>query len=691
MSVLTTYPPYFIWVCILLGALFATVLYFRENKRKRFEQNWIFTLAGLRFVGITLLSFLLLRPILENVRQTIEKPIVVVLQDNSSSVQPDLIDRSSYLEPLQNQMNALGEDVEVIYYHFDENLQPGLDSANGEGEVTAGSKAIEQAATRLSGRNISAFILATDGLFNKGSYPLYAAKNLNLPFFTIGLGDTTIYKDILIQDVQCNRVCFLGNRFPIKVQIESRLAQGDQTQLSILHKGKNIGNQVISFNQDRTFSEHEFEINAEEAGIQRFIVQLATINGEQITTNNQFEFFIQVIDDRQKINIVSHSPHPDIKAIKEAIEHSENYAAVYTPASDWRADNSEFGLTILHGMPSNVQEQSAIKQLMIQGKPLLFIWTQQTDLALFNQLNTGINIQSTGTLYEDIKGGWNKDFTFFKTPDLLVQHAQQFPPLKVPFGKITLSNDMSAQFLQKIGSLQSNQPLIAFHQNQVAKMGWIGGEGLWKWRLMDFVQSKNHDAFDEWVTTWIQYLCTQNQDEKLKVITQKKWTAQQNIGFQGSLYDESFQPIANQNIALTIINEEGGKLEYSMIPQGDQYQLGVGKLPSGSYEYTAKSFNGTKEVFDRGHFVVEAIQLEKLNTLARHGGLRNISYETGGKFFKKYALDSLSVELKKLPHLVSASYSEQNREEWIDLEWILFLLIAIFGSEWFIRKSLGSY
>lgn len=236
-----------------MGALFATVLYFRENKRKRFEQNWIFTLAGLRFVGITLLNFLLLRPILENVRQTIEKPIVVVLQDNSSSVQPDLIDRSSYLEPLQNQMNALGEDVEVIYYHFDENLQPGLDSANGEGEVTAGSKAIEQAATRLSGRNISAFILATDGLFNKGSYPLYAAKNLNLPFFTIGLGDTTIYKDILIQDVQCNRVCFLGNRFPIKVQIESRLAQGDQTQLSILHKGKNIGNQVISFNQDRTF------------------------------------------------------------------------------------------------------------------------------------------------------------------------------------------------------------------------------------------------------------------------------------------------------------------------------------------------------------------------------------------------------------------------------------------------------
>ena len=691
MSVLTTYPPYFIWVCILLGATLSAVLYFRENKRKRFEQNWIVALAGLRFLGITLLSFLLLRPILERIQQTVEKPIVVVLQDNSISILPDIEDKSLFLDPLQNQLKELGNEVEVLYYHFDENLQLGLDSVNGKGEVTAATQAIEQAATRLSGRNVSAYILATDGLFNKGSYPLYAAKNLNLPFFTIGLGDTTIYKDILIPDVQCNRVCFLGNRFPVKVQIESRLAQGNQTQLSIIHKGKNISNEVISFNDARTFSEHTFEITAEEVGMQRYVVQLSTIDGEQITSNNQFEFFIQVIDDRQKINIVSHSPHPDVKAIKEAIEHSENYAAVHTPANEWRAENSEFGLTILHGMPSNVQEQNAIKKYMAQGKPILFIWSQQTDLALFNQLNTGVTIQSTGTLYEDIKGGWNKDFTFFKTPDLLVQRANQFPPLKVPFGKITLSNDMSAPFLQKIGSLQSNQPLIAFHQNQVAKLGWIGGEGIWKWRLMDFVQSKNHDAFDEWVATWIQYLSNQKQDEKLKVVTQKKWTTQQSISFQASLYDESFQPIANQNIALTIINESNDKMEFTMVPQGDHYQLGVGKLPSGSYGYTAKAFNGTQDVLDRGSFVVEAIQLEKLNTLAQHGALRNIAYETGGKFFKKTALDSLSSELKKLPHLVSASYSEQSREEWIDLEWILFLLTAIFGTEWFIRKRLGSY
>jgi hypothetical protein len=71
--------------------------------------------------------------------------------------------------------------------------------------------------------------------------------------------------------------------------------------------------------------------------------------------------------------------------------------------------------------------------------------------------------------------------------------------------------------------------------------------------------------------------------------------------------------------------------------------------------------------------------------------LRNISYETGGEFFNKNQLDSLSSSLQQLPQLVSATYSEQSREEWIDLEWILFLLVTIFSAEWLMRKRLGSY
>jgi hypothetical protein len=222
-------------------------------------------------------------------------------------------------------------------------------------------------------------------------------------------------------------------------------------------------------------------------------------------------------------------------------------------------------------------------------------------------------------------------------------------------------------------------------------MGWIGGEGIWRWRMMEFVQSKSHDLFDEMISQWIQYLSTNSEEKKLKIDTQKKWNAHQNILLSGNLLDESYHPLPNQNISLQLINEENGNVDFTFLPNGDHYQLSIGKLPPGSYRYIAKAFNGSQNLTDQGSFIVEAMQLEQTNTVAQHGALRNMAYETGGQFFKKDQLDSLPAALKKLPHLVSASYTEQSREEWIELPWVLFLLIICFGGEWLLRKRLGGY
>lgn len=38
---------------------------------------------------------------------------------------------------------------------------------------------------RYAGRNLGAVILATDGLYNEGSNPLYAYPELKVPVFTV--------------------------------------------------------------------------------------------------------------------------------------------------------------------------------------------------------------------------------------------------------------------------------------------------------------------------------------------------------------------------------------------------------------------------------------------------------------------------------------------------------------------------
>ena len=691
MSILTTYPSYFIIICLIIGAAGAFLLYFQEVRRNRFTKPWILSLASIRFVALTLLTLLLLRPILERISEQLEKPIVVVLQDNSSSVAPDLENPDAFIQPLKDKLAELGDDVEIVYYQFDQDLTQGWDSLNGKGAATAGSMAIEQLSSRMSGRNLSAVIFPTDGIFNKGSFPLYAAKNLNVPFFPIGLGDTTLYKDLLISDVQCNKVCFLGNTFPVQVGIEARLCKGKSTVVSVLHKGRKIAEQSISIQEDRQFLTPSFTIKAEEVGMQRYQVQVQSIEGEKTLSNNIYEFYIQVVDDRKKVQIVAHSIHPDINAIIQAIDHSENYATAFQLAEEWKTENNKSGLTILHGIPANIQEFNQAKQLLATGQPCLFIWSEQTDYSLFNQLNTGVSIQSSGTLFEDFKCTLNNDFNFFQHSPLLAQHAGQYPPLKVPFGKINLSPDMQVEFFQKVGTLSTNAPLIAFHQNQIAKIGWVGGEGIWRWRMMDFQQGGNHETFDSFITNWVQYLSTSLENKKLQVETAKKWSSFQNIIFGAHLYDQSFHPLANQNISLTIVDEANQKMEYAFLPNGEHYQLSLGKLSAGSYRYFAKANNGVENLTDQGSFIVEAVQLEQANTMAQHGALRNMAYETGGKFFKKENLNALPATILQLPHLVSTVYTEQQREEWIDLSVFLFIIATLLGTEWFLRKRLGGY
>ncbi|MDD4395736.1 MAG: hypothetical protein PHQ33_07615, partial [Bacteroidales bacterium] len=64
MTVLTEYSLWFILLCLLLGAVFAFILYFR-NKSVDYGKrpNWI--MASLRGVSIALIAFLLLAPMLK--------------------------------------------------------------------------------------------------------------------------------------------------------------------------------------------------------------------------------------------------------------------------------------------------------------------------------------------------------------------------------------------------------------------------------------------------------------------------------------------------------------------------------------------------------------------------------------------------------------------------------------------------
>ena len=76
------------------------------------------------------------------------------------------------------------------------------------------------------------------------------------------------------------------------------------------------------------------EIDAKQVGLQHYHVALTPIKGEVTEANNAQDFFVDVIDQRQKILILSNSPNPDIAAIKESLEKNDNYEVESSLASE---------------------------------------------------------------------------------------------------------------------------------------------------------------------------------------------------------------------------------------------------------------------------------------------------------------------------------------------------------------------
>ena len=85
-EIITEKPWWFILFCVALGFLYAIVLYRKENLLDE-VRPWVKKMmAVFRFMVVSLLAFLLLSPLIRTIFREVEKPVIIIAQDNSQSI-----------------------------------------------------------------------------------------------------------------------------------------------------------------------------------------------------------------------------------------------------------------------------------------------------------------------------------------------------------------------------------------------------------------------------------------------------------------------------------------------------------------------------------------------------------------------------------------------------------------------------
>ncbi len=626
----------------------------------------------------------------------VEKPAIIVLLDNSSSIplnKDSLFYRTVFPAQVQQFLDNLKNNYEVTSYLFDEELKEN-NHWDFSGQQTDISQALEDITVRYANRNLGAVILMSDGLYNKGINPYYRAGELQAPVYVVALGDSSRPKDLLVKDVMYNQVVYLGNDFPIEVQIEASRYKGKETELSVIKNGQPVYTKKIQIPNDAySFQVMIPAISADKPGTMKLSISLRPLEGEVTRVNNYRDIFVEVIDSRQKILLLAEAPHPDLGAIMQTIATNKNYQGEIGFLPQFNKPVNPYSLIILHQIPtaSNGGAQ-IIASARTAGVPLLFILSSATQIPSFNQLSVGLRINGNRGNMDEVLAAFNSSFSLFTLSDQAKRLFPKLPPLISPFGSsYETSAAFTPVFYRKIGSTTTEQPLMGFSNIHGQKTGIIAGEGIWRWRLHNFQQQGNHQVFDELITKTIQYLAVKEDKSFFRIQVKNQYWENEPVIIDAELYNESYELINEPEVKLDVTGENNTTYSFVFSRYANMYRLDAGRIPVGEYKYTASTMMGGKTYKKQGTIVVKPIQIEAVNTLANFELLRSVAESTGAAMFLPNQLDELQKRIEASETITSRSYSQKQLRDLIHFRWIFFLLLALLTLEWFIRKRQGAY
>lgn len=666
------------------------MFYRRQKQITEFSTLKKSVLIGLRAVSLFLIGVFLFGFIVEHKDYKTEKPVFISLIDNSSSM---LNYRDS--NEVETSIKAFDKQLRDEFgdrFHF-ENILVGKNVRSGKANFTASESNLNLGFNHIYEKyynsNLGGVCFISDGNFNSGVSPVYSSKKIELtPIFSVGVGDTVVKRDQFIRNVAVNNVSFLKNKFPVDINIEAHRMNGDETKVSIWKAGVKVKEEKFRYEDNEiNFKNILFELEAANVGFVEYEVKLEQVDNESSYENNIRKFYVEVIDSRSEILILSKSPHPDITAIKQELEKDENIEVDSKLISNWNGEAKDYSMVILHN-PTSI-EISISEKLQTSSIPVLYVLGGQTNSNFVEGAQLGLNYPR-GQRLDEVQGVVTKGFQLFEVSDELKSGLQKWPPLSVRFGSISTSSG-NVMISQKIGSVTKSDPIVYFGKRQAGKFGVVVGEGLWRWRMSNFIQNKDTKLFNELIQKTAQYLMVKKNNDPLRITLPKRYVVTKGVLINASFYNESFEQITTPSLKFKLLKDDGQTFNYEFAKINNAYKLSIGKLDPGRYSFEASTTHNGKFHRKKGVFVVEDISVESLSSRANHNVLNQIAKNSNGKFYTLKSVKSLIKDIANRKDIVNVTYEESSYDDLVDWKWLCVLLILLLGTEWFIRRQGGTY
>ncbi len=678
---------WFVLIAFLaLGLSFA--YYFWRDKQSVYSKKVKLLLFALRAAALFVLGVLLLGLIFPKKSTRTEPANVFVLVDQSSSMlnytDSAFVKKEipAFLEQAQKQ---LASKYVLRFLHFSSDIHTD-DTLRFDGAASNLSLGFTQIRDLYINNNLGAIVLVSDGNFNMGVNPIYEAEKIKFtPVYTLAAGDTITKRDALISNVVTNNIAFSGNIFPIKVEGKTSKMDGQKVTIR-LSQGKSVLQQKeLLISGNNTQFDHTFEIEAKGKGIQSFKVEVISNVEEYTLSNNSKTVYVEILESKRKAAIILGGIHPDAGALQSILQKDQNTDVKTYFLKDLNKIPESDLLILIDASPS--LNPNFFKELNSSSMPyLLFVNPNMQTSAL----DVGLTGHTPGKA-DYVGPQMNEAFSLIQFSENLKTRLKEWSPVAAPFAR-EMKTVGQPLLYQRVSNIVTEKPLMTFANRANQKMVYFYGDGIWRWKLLEYNRYENNEGFEELWDKTLQYLSVKENRDKLRIFPPTRMSIKDELRFRAEFYNDAFQEIVTPEIRLSLKNEDDKTVgNYTFSPMSRNYELNLGKLPAGVYKWSASAtFNGKK--YDKsGEFIVEDISLESQDLSANYDVLIDLAQNSSGQFYTLKDWQKLLDNIEANEQLSSSQFEETNYAQLIDLKWLFFLIALLFAAEWSLRRWFGGY
>ncbi|UCD60190.1 MAG: VWA domain-containing protein [Flavobacteriaceae bacterium] len=667
---------------ILLAAILAVVLVIYQYHYKTRDRGLLnITLSFLRFIALFCVFLLLINPKITKDQYSLEKTNLIILSDNSSSISQ--VKDAEQLRGVKDQIKNntdIKERFSISEFTFGTALNTS-DSLSFTEKATNIGQALSSLNEIYTGSN-TAVLMLTDGNQTLGEDYEFYARQQKFPIYPLVIGDTTSYQDIRIDQVNTNKYAFLKNKYPIEIFVSYKGENAVSTVLTIAEDGQNLYRNQLNLNEIKNSQIISTVLDAASVGIKNITINLSPLENERNIANNTRQIGIEVIDEKTKIALISNILHPDLGALKKAIESNEQRTVSILKPSLSPNELEQFDLFIIYQPDTSFEK--IYEYIKNKGANKFTITGPKTDWRFLNRVQSSFQKNSFDQK-EEVTPILNQGFTHFDITDMVVS---EFPPVETTLGELLITASYENILSQRIKGVDLNEPLFSVLETNTGREAILFGENLWKWRVQSFREDQEFKKFDDFISKVILFLANAKSRSRLALEYENIYQGLNQATIKATYFDETFVFDNNATLKILISGIDNNiRRQMPMLLKDGYYEADIRTLPSGNYSFTANVED--KNLAKSGKFTILDYDLEQQLLSSNYKKLDRLAKGTKASLFFPSQASRIIEDLMEDNRYIPVQKSKQNVVSLIDFKILLGIIAAALTAEWFIRKYNG--